>query len=114
MSPDGRIKVPMGTPSIGRDLSGHAGACGLQQNVAQPRCIAPPKTKGLTEHPGLVPASWMRRVQAIVLDFANIEDCLIAVRQTRRHGGRVASDPVLRKSQQRDPGNNGKYLDIQS
>jgi hypothetical protein len=39
----------------------------------------------------------VRRIQAVVLDFANIEDRLIAVRQTRRHGGRLIAHAVWRK-----------------
>jgi hypothetical protein len=33
----------------------------------------------------------VRRVQAIVLDLANIEDSLITVRQTLRHAGACTS-----------------------
>jgi hypothetical protein len=39
----------------------------------------------------------VRPVQAIVVDFANIEDRLIAVWQTRCHGRRLVSGTVTRK-----------------
>jgi hypothetical protein len=88
----------MGPPSVGRNLEGFTGACGFEQSVAQPRCIGPLKIEGIVEDVGLVPTSRVRRVQAIVRDFANIEDRLIAVRQTRRHSGRVASLPLRRST----------------
>jgi hypothetical protein len=51
----------------------------------------------------------VRRVQAIVLNFANIEDRPIAMRQTRRHGGRLASQPLHRKHiSSGDPEEGGK------
>jgi hypothetical protein len=87
----------MGPPSVGHNLEGFAQACGFKQNVAQPRCIGPLKIEGIAEYASLVPTSRVRRVQAIVLNFANIEDRPIAMRQTRRHGGRLASQPLHRK-----------------
>lgn len=105
----------MGPPSVGRNLEGLVGACGFEQNVAQPRCIGLLKIEGLAEYPGLVPASRVRQAQAIVPDLANIEDRLIAVRQTRRHGGRLASQPLHRKhTSSSDPEEAGKYLDVRS
>jgi hypothetical protein len=71
--------------------------CSFEQSIAQPRCIAPLKAKGLTEYPGFVPPPRMRRVQTIILDLAHIEDCFTAVRQTPCHCGRLASRPVERK-----------------
>jgi hypothetical protein len=41
----------------------------------------------LAKNPSLVPAPRMCRAQAIVLDLADIEDCLIAVREVYRHAG---------------------------
>jgi hypothetical protein len=66
-------------------LEGLARACGFKQNISQPRCIATLQFEGLAEYPSLVPAAWVGRAQAIVLDLADIEDSLIAVWQTRRH-----------------------------
>jgi hypothetical protein len=80
MSPNCRIDAPLGPPSVDRDLRGLAEACGFEQNISQPDGVGALKVKSLAKYPGLVPASWVRRVQAIVLDFANIEDRLIAVR----------------------------------
>ncbi len=87
----------MRPPSVLPILEGFGGTGGFEQNFAQPRCIAPLKTKGLAEYPGLMPTSRMRGVQTIVLDLARIEDCLIAVWQTRRHRGRLASYQMERK-----------------
>jgi hypothetical protein len=62
-----------------------------------------------------MPASRMRGVQTIVLDLTHIEDCLIAVWQTLRHGGRLASHPVKRKPiDSSAPENGGEYLDVQA
>jgi Zinc-binding dehydrogenase len=87
----------MRPPSVFPILEGFAGTCGLEQSIAQPRCIAPLKIEGLAEYPGLMPAPRMRGVQTIVLDLAHIEDCLIGIWQTLRHRGRLASHPVERK-----------------
>ena len=103
----------MGPPSVGHNLEGFARACGFKQNVAQPRCIGPLKIEGIAEYAGLVPTSRVRRVQAIVLNFANIEDRPIAVRQTRRHGGRLASQPLYRKHISSGE-EGGKHLGVQS
>lgn len=77
----------MGPPNVRRNPGGLAGARGFKQNISQPRGVLALKIKGLAEDPSLVPAARMRRAQAIVLDFANIEDSLFAVGQTRRHAG---------------------------
>ena len=87
----------MAPPSVVCNPDGLAGTCGFEQNIAQPRCIAPLKIEGLAEYPGLVPASPVRWAQAIVFNFAYIEGRLIAVRQTHRHGCRLASHSVRRK-----------------
>ena len=70
----------MGPPCVRRNLGDLAGACGFKQNISQPRCVGALEVEGLAEYPSLVPAARMRRAQAIVLDLADIEDCLIAVR----------------------------------
>ncbi|MGA7808825.1 MAG: hypothetical protein WCB02_29905 [Bradyrhizobium sp.] len=70
MSPDSRVEAPLDAPSISGQLEGFAGASGFNQSIAQPRCVGPLKTECLTEHPGLVPASWVRWVKAIILDLA--------------------------------------------
>jgi hypothetical protein len=55
----------------------------------------------------------MHWVQAIVLDFADIEDRLIALRQTR-HGRTLASHMVWCKHiSSSDPEKEGEYLDAQ-
>ena len=87
----------MGPPSVHRNLGGIAGACGFKQNISQPSCVAALKVKGFAEYPSLVPAARVRRIHTIVLDLADIEDSLIAVRQTRRHASRLASHPAWRK-----------------
>jgi hypothetical protein len=51
--------------------------------------------ESLAEYPGLVPAAWVRWIQAI--DFADIEDCLVAARQMYRHQARLTLHPVWRK-----------------
>ena len=87
----------MRPPGVLPILEGFGGTCGIEQSIAQPRCITALKIERLSEYPGLMPASRMRGVQTIVLDLAHIEDCLIAVWQTLRHRGRLASHPVERK-----------------
>jgi hypothetical protein len=47
--------------------------------------------------PGLYAGPAHARVQTVVLDLTHIEGCLIAVWQTLRHRGRLASHPVERK-----------------
>ena len=75
----------MAPPSVRCNLEGLARACGVRQNVSQPRCVAALKVECLAEYPGLLPTPRVRRAHAIVGDLADIEDSLIAVRQTRRH-----------------------------
>jgi len=71
--------------------------------------------QGLAEYPGLVPASWVRWVQAIALDLADIEDSLFAVWQMLRHNRRLASRPVWRKRiSDTAPEKGSEYLDIQA
>jgi len=76
----------MGAPSVDRILRGLVGASGFNQDISQPRCIASLKAQRLAKYPSLVPTARMRGAQAIILDFADIEDRFIAVRQMRRHG----------------------------
>jgi hypothetical protein len=105
----------MRPPSILPTLEGFGGTCGFEQSIAQPRCVAPLKIEGLAENPGLMPASRMRGIQTIVLDLAHIENCLIAVWQTLRHRGRLASHPVECKSiSSSAPEKGGEYLDVQA
>jgi hypothetical protein len=105
----------MRPPSVLPILEGFGGTCGFEQSVAQPRCIAPLKIEGLAEYPGLMPTSRMRGVQTIVLDLTHIEDCLIAVWQTLRHRGRLASHPVERKPiGSSAPEKGGEYLDVKA
>jgi hypothetical protein len=67
----------MASPNVTCEREGLAGARGFQQNIAQPGGIAPLEMKGLAKYPRLVPASRVRRVQAIVFNFTDIEDRLI-------------------------------------
>src|SRR5262249_3487876 len=79
-----------------------------------PRCVASVKAESLPEYPGLVPAAWVQWVQAIVLDFTDIEDRLIALRQTR-HDRTLASHAVWCKHvSSSDPEKGGEHLDAQS
>ena len=104
----------MGPPSVFANLGGLAGAYSFEQNIAQPRCVASVKAESLPEYPGLVPAAWVQWVQAIVLDFADIEDRLIAQRQTR-HDRTLASHAVWCKHvSSSDPEKGGEHLDAQS
>ena len=104
----------MGPPSVFANLGGLAGAYSFEQNIAQPRCVASVKAESLPEYPGLVPTAWVRWVQAIVLDFADIEDRLIALRQTR-HDRTLASHAVWCKHvSSSDPEKGGEHLDAQS
>jgi hypothetical protein len=57
----------------------------------------------------------MRGVQTIVLDLTYIEDCLIAVWQTLRHRGRLASHLVERKPISSSAlAKDGEYLEVQA
>jgi len=104
----------MGPPSVFANLGGLAGAYSFEQNIAQPRCVASVKAESLPEYPGLVPTAWVQWVQAIVLDFADIEDRLIALRQTR-HDRTLASRAVWCKHvSSSDPEKGGEHLDAQS
>ena len=64
---------------------------GFEQNVSQPRRIAPLQVERLAKYPSLVSAARVRRTQTIVLKLTNIEDCPIAVRQTPCHAGAYTS-----------------------
>jgi hypothetical protein len=85
----------MGPPRVHGNLGCLAGACDFKQNISQPRGVAALKVKGLAEYPSLVPTARVRRARAIVLDLADIEDSLMAVRQARRHAGTRTSYLVL-------------------
>ena len=99
-------------PSVLPILQGFAGTCGFEQSMAEPRCIAPLNPERLAEHPGLMPTPRMRGVQTIVLDLAQIEECLIAVLQTLCHRGRLASERKPTTSSAPEKGS--EYLDVQA
>jgi len=80
VSPDRRIETPVSPPSVGCDLRRLAGACSFEQNISQPRRIALLKVKRLSKYPSLVPATRVGQAQAIILDLADIENRLVAVR----------------------------------
>jgi hypothetical protein len=56
-----------------------------KQSIAQPRCIALLKAKRFLKYPSLMATARMRWAEAIVLEFADINDCPIAVRQVHCH-----------------------------
>src|SRR5580704_1509651 len=87
-------RAPIAPPGVLPNLEGLAGACGFEQNVAQPRGVATLKIERVTEYPSLMPGARMRWVQAVVLDLADIEDSLIAQRQALCHDGRLGSHRV--------------------
>src|SRR6266851_1092416 len=91
VSPDGRIKARMASPRVGYKARGVPGARGFEQNVSQPRRIAPLKVERLAKYPSLVSAARVRRTQTVVLELTNIEDSPIAVRQTPCHAGAQTS-----------------------
>ena len=49
----------MRPPGVLPILECFGGACRFEQSVTQPQCIAPLKIVGLSEYPGLMPASRM-------------------------------------------------------
>ena len=53
----------MRPPSVLPILEGFGRTRGIEQSVAQPRCIAPLKIEGLAEYPGLMPTPRTRGVQ---------------------------------------------------
>jgi len=77
----------MASPRVGYKARGVPGARGFEQNVSQPRRIAPLKVERLAKYPSLVSAARVRRTQTVVLELTNIEDSPIAVRQTPCHAG---------------------------
>jgi hypothetical protein len=77
----------MGSPNVGGDLRGLAGACGFKQNIPQPRCIASLKVERLAKYSSLYRPCGCKGAQAIVLDLAEIEIRPIAVWQSCRHAG---------------------------
>jgi hypothetical protein len=64
----------MASPSVGSQLYRVVVAGGLEQDVSQPFCVVPSNVEALAKNPSLVPAPRMRRIQAISLEFSNIED----------------------------------------
>ena len=64
----------MRPPSVLFILEGFGGTCGLEQGIAQPRCIAPLKIEGLAEYPGLVAASQMGLGKAVGAQLGNVDN----------------------------------------
>ena len=71
----------MATPCVHRNLGSLVGACGFQQNVPQPPRIAALEAKSLAEYPSLVATARVRRIEAVVLNLADIEHSLVPLRQ---------------------------------
>jgi hypothetical protein len=80
----------MRSPSIldGQERFARTGR--FEQNAAQPCCVALLKTEGLPEYPRFVPPARVRRVQAIVLDLAKLEDSPVAVGKMSHDRSRLA------------------------
>jgi hypothetical protein len=85
LSPDRRIKPPMCSPNILSGSGCFAGSRGVKESAAEPSRVASLKTEGFAEYSRLVPAARVLRIQAIVLDLADIEDCPIAPWKMSRH-----------------------------
>src|SRR5271170_1573455 len=85
MSLDRHINPPMASPHVGFQLPCLIGARGVEQNTSQPRGIGSLKLECLAKYPSLVSTARVRRVQAVVLDLADIENRSITVWQARCH-----------------------------
>jgi len=94
-SRDRGIQAPVGSPGIRGNSKGLAGTCGSKQSFSQPGGIAAPEVEGLAENSSLVSAARVRWAQAIVLDLADVEESVIAVRQARRHHGMIGFTPGM-------------------
>src|SRR5712664_831465 len=86
----------MATPCVHRNLGSLVGACGFQQNVPEPPRIAALEAKSLAEYPSLVATARVRRIEAVILDLADIEHSLVPLRQIGCHGGCLVSQRSLR------------------
>jgi hypothetical protein len=84
VSCDRNVNAPALPKMVRRKLRPIPFANCLKQDRAEPCGVAAPNAQRLPENSGLVPTAWMRRIQAIILELADIEDCLRAIRQ-RRH-----------------------------
>ena len=81
----------MATPCVHRNLGSLVGARGFQQNVPEPPRIAALEAKSLAEYPSLVATARVRRIEAVILDLADIEHSLVPLRQIGCHGGCLVS-----------------------
>jgi hypothetical protein len=78
-------------------LRSFAGPRGFKQNISQPGCVAALEPKRVTEYSSLVSATRVRWAQAIILKLADIEDCLIPMRQKRHAHGILLRQCELRR-----------------
>jgi hypothetical protein len=81
MSLDGHIDTPAASVSVGREFRGLATTCGVEQDLSQPCGIGILDAECVVKYPCLVPAAWVSRVEAVIFDFADVEDCLFTMRQ---------------------------------
>jgi hypothetical protein len=63
----------MCSPNILSGSGCFAGSRGVKESAAEPSRVASLKTEGFAEYSRLVPAARVLRIQAIVLDLADIE-----------------------------------------
>jgi hypothetical protein len=75
----------MRTPFVRGDFDRLLEARGIEYGVPQPGRIGAPKAESVAEYPSLVSASRVRRVQAIVLNLADIEYRLMTMRKKVNH-----------------------------
>src|SRR5205807_2854250 len=83
MSCNRDINAPAPSESVRGKLSRILFANSLKQQRTQPSAIATPNAQRVLKNSRLVPTARVRRIQAIILELTNVEDCLLAIRQTR-------------------------------
>src|SRR2546430_15959762 len=87
MSRDLDIDTPADSPSVFLNLGCLAVACVFKQSAAKPSGVVLADAECLAENSCLVPATRVRRVQAISFDLAKIEDGPVAIWKAHHASG---------------------------
>lgn len=82
MSHNKNIEAPTAPEEVACKFDGFGMLRGTEYSASQPAGIGPLDTERPAKHLRLVSPTWMRRIKAIVLEFANIEDCAVVIRQS--------------------------------
>jgi hypothetical protein len=82
LSRNEQIDSPPASQRIGCEFSGFIVTQRVKQDFSEPSGVLSVNAECLAKHPCLVPAAWMYRVEAIVLDLTEIENRTVEIRQT--------------------------------